>query len=454
MRKLLAIAVREYRAMVVTKAFLLSITLMPILMFGGIIVASRMGKMGDVSDRRIVVADGTGGELFAELEAKCANRNAMIEAAAKAPAKGDEDSKLQSRYVLQRYEKDVLGNDDRLALSERIRKGEIKAFVEIPADLLVAESPKGASGGQADGAAASAEVRFYAPAAMFSEERGWLEFAINDAVKARRFKELQLDPALVARATAQVPVVGRGLVKELSDGRVSGGGDGKNLSSVFLPFGFMMLMFMVIMLSAQPLMESVMEEKNGRIAEVLLGSVNSFQLMLGKLLGNVAGSLSVVAIYAVGGYAAAAYKGWTDLVPWGLIPWFLIFQILAVLLFSSIFMAVGAAVTQLKEAQSMLLPVWLLMCVPMFVWLQIVREPNGTLAMWLSFFPPSAPLVMVLRLASEEIVPPWQIALSLSLLVAATAAITYLAARIFRVGMLWQGKTPKLTELVRWAWSG
>ena len=375
--------------------------------------------------------------------------------AAKAKAKDEEGSKPQPRYVLERFEKDVLGNAERLALSERVRKGEIKAFVEIPAGLLdAAPSPGDESGSQADASKTSPEVRFYAPAAMFSEERGWLEFAVNDAVKARRLKQLDLDPALVARATAQVPVVGRGLVKELSGGRVGGGGDGRNLSSIFLPFAFMMLMFMVIMLSAQPLMESVMEEKNGRIAEVLLGSVNSFQLMLGKLLGNVAGSLSVVAIYAAGGYAAAAYNGWTDLIPWNLIPWFLVFQILAVLLFSSLFMSVGAAVTQLKEAQSLLLPVWLLMCIPMFVWLQIVREPNGTLAMWLSFFPPSAPLVMVLRLASEEIVPPWQIAVSLSLMVAATAAITYLAARIFRVGMLWQGKTPKLTELARWAWSG
>ena len=137
-------------------------------------------------------------------------------------------------------------------------------------------------------------------------------------------------------------------------------------------------------------------------------------------MGNVAGSLSVVAIYAVGGFAAAVYNGWTDIIPWDLVPWFLVFQVLAVLLFSSIFMAVGAAVTQLKEAQSMLLPVWLLMCMPMFVWLQIVREPNGPLAVGFSLFPPSAPLVMVLRLASEEVVPAWQLALSLVVLVATT----------------------------------
>jgi ABC-2 type transport system permease protein len=197
-----------------------------------------------------------------------------------------------------------------------------------------------------------------------------------------------------------------------------------------------------------------MEEKSGRIAEVLLGSVSSFQLMLGKLLGNVAGSLSVVAIYAAGGYAAAAYNGWSDRIPWDAAPWFLVYQVLAVLLFSSIFMAVGAAVTQLKEAQSMLLPVWLMMCIPMFVWFQIVREPNGSIAVGLSFFPPSTPLVMVVRLAGEEVVPAWQIVATVAVMVASVAAITYLAARIFRIGMLWQGKTPKFSEMLRWAWSG
>jgi ABC-2 type transport system permease protein len=94
------------------------------------------------------------------------------------------------------------------------------------------------------------------------------------------------------------------------------------------------------------------------------------------------------------------------------------------------------------------------MCIPMFVWLQIVREPNGSIATGLSFFPPAAPLVMVLRLGSEEVVPAAQIAGSLALLVAATAACTYLAGRIFRIGILWQGKTPKMGELLRWAWRG
>ena len=439
MRKVWTIAKREYAAMVATKAFLLSIAFMPILMFGGILVATKVEKLGDTSDKTIVIADGTGGELFGDLEKAAESRNAWLTAAAagttEAPTKG-----RGVKYKLQRYTKDELTDTDRLALSERVRNGEIKAFMEIPAGVV-----------EGDGAG---DVRFFSSDAIFSMERNWVDSSINDAIKSRRLAALDVDAEAVKKATATTPVVPRGLLKELSGGRIRGADEKGNMAAMFMPFAFMMLMFLIIMLSAQPLLESAIEEKSGRIAEVLLGSVNTFQLMLGKLLGNVAGSLSAVLIYGAGGYALAAYNGWTDLIPWDLVPWFVVFQILAVLLFSSLFLAVGAAVTQLKEAQALLLPIWLLMCVPMFVWLPIVREPNGPIATWLTFFPPATPLVMVLRLASEEVAPAWQVWGGLAVLVGTTAAITYMAGRVFRIGILWQGKTPKLRELARWAFAG
>jgi ABC-2 type transport system permease protein len=443
MRKVWTIARREYAAMVATKAFLLSISLMPVLMFGSILVASKAEKLGDTSDKTIVIADGTGGELFADLDKAAAARNAWAAApAGDGDQKGDEGGRRGAKYLLQRHPSDELSDEDRLALSDRVRQGQIKAFVEIPSGVLSA------------GTGAAKEVQFFSSDAMFSTERNWLESALNDAVKTRLLAALELDAEAVKRATAPTPVVPRGLLKQLTGGRIRGADKASNMAAMFMPFGFMMLMFLVIMLSAQPLLESAIEEKAGRIAEVLLGSVSSFQLMLGKLLGNVAGSLSAVAIYAAGGYALAAYNGWTDLVPWDLVPWFLVFQVLAVLLFSSLFLAVGAAVTQLKEAQAMLLPIWLLMCTPMFVWLPIVRDPNGPIATAMTFFPPATALVMVLRLGSEEIVPAVQVWGALALLVATTAAVTYMAGRVFRIGILWQGKTPKLREIVRWALAG
>ncbi|MAT72305.1 MAG: hypothetical protein CMJ58_22605 [Planctomycetaceae bacterium] len=438
MRKVWTIARREYLAMVATKAFLMSIALMPVLMFGGMIVAGRLQNVTDTSVKTIVVADGTGGLLYDDLQQA---------AAATAPADGAEPD--SPTYVIERFDADALNDDQRVTLSQRVRRDEIKGFAEIPPGVLnVDEAPS-----------ADAAVKFYAQNPMLSEERRWFENALREAVRKRRIAALDLDAVAVMRATAPVGVAPMGLVSQADLDKPDSAADqadkqGRNMAAIFVPAGFMMLMFMVILMSAQPLLESVMEEKAGRIAEVLLGSVSTTQLMFGKLLGNVAGSLTVVAIYGAGVATAVVYKGWGDIVPLDMAPWFVLYQILAVLLFSSIFMAIGAAVNQLKEAQSLLLPVWVMVASPMFTWLQIVREPNGALARGMTFFPPATPLVSVLRLASGADVPMWQIVGSLVLLVATTAACIFVAGRIFRIGLLRQGKTPKLTELVAWAWRG
>jgi ABC-2 type transport system permease protein len=226
------------------------------------------------------------------------------------------------------------------------------------------------------------------------------------------------------------------------------------LADIFLPMGIMMLMFMVIFMAAQPMLESVLEEKSQRIAEVLLGSVSPFQLMSGKLIGTVSGSLTIFGIYSVGLYFISSNRGWLANIPMELLPWFIVYQALGVVFYASIFMAVGSSVSQLKEAQSMLLPVWLVLMIPMFVWLLIIRDPNGALARWLSLFPPCASTTMVLRLATGQTVPTWQIILSLLLLIVTTLAVIVIAGRIFRVGILWQGKVPRLGEVLRWALRG
>lgn len=450
MRKVWTIACREYEAMVATKAFLFSITLMPILMFGGIVVANRLKGVQDSDDKVILVVDGTGGILFQDLQQAADSRNALLQADETDAPLGSSAGRATSpqasgpKYVLRLHPTSALVDADRLALSDQIRNDEIEAFVEIPNDVLSDDVTT----------RAEVQVKFHSQNAVLSEQRRWLDQAINDSVRVRRFGAMNIGPDEVRSASIPVAVAAQGLYKKAADGTIRGAGEDRELVGIFLPFGIMMLMFMVIFLSAQPMLESVLEEKSERIAEVLLGATSPFQLLLGKLVGNVAGSLSVVAIYAVGGYLAAMYNGWTDLIPLAVVPWFLVFQILAVLLYSSIFMAVGAAVSQLKEAQSMLLPVWLLLACPMFVWLQVVREPNGTIATWLSFFPPATPMLMVVRLASESVIPIWQPVCGLVLLIVTTLFGVIVAGRIFRIGILWQGKSPQFRELIRWALSG
>ena len=119
-----------------------------------------------------------------------------------------------------------------------------------------------------------------------------------------------------------------------------------------------------------------------------------------------------------------------------LIPWFIIFQLLGVLFFSSIFLTVGASISELKEAQGLLMPIWLVMLAPMMIWIVVLRDPNGAVAVGMSLFPPSAPLMMMLRLASGQTIPWWQPPVSAGILVAATILVVMGAGRIYRASLL------------------
>ena len=197
-----------------------------------------------------------------------------------------------------------------------------------------------------------------------------------------------------------------------------------------------------------------MEEKIQRIAEVLLGSVRPFQLMMGKLLGIVGVSLTLVAVYLAGAYWAAERFDFADLIPVDLLVWFLVYQVLSVLMYGSLFIAVGAACTDTKETQTMLLPVMLLACLPMFVMANVIREPNSSFALGASLFPFATPMLMIARQAVPPGIPVWQPVVGVVLVLATTLLCVYAAGRIFRVGILMQGKGARFSQLFQWVFRG
>jgi ABC-type Na+ efflux pump permease subunit len=468
MQKILTIARREYQSMVATKAFVFGMAMMPVLMLAGTWLPQLLKKMERAETRTIAIVDGTG-KLFEGLKLAAEQRNTlltMMEQQESAPTSGGEgtgpapttDQAEQRRarramgleeihrYALEQVPADGFDDEGRLALSERIRSKELYAFVEIPAGVLEPQpiDPSNPASLQLPA------VTYIAEDAALSDARRWAETSLNQMIKASRMAAAGVPPAALVELERKAPVRSSGLFSRGDDGTIRSEEKPDELTSIFLPMGIMMLMFMIIMMSAQPMLESVLEEKSLRIAEVLLGSANAKQLMTGKLLGNVAGSLTVFALYALGGLVVARWRGYADSIPFHIMPWFVVYQLLAVLMFSSAFMAIAAAVTQLREAQSLLLPVWLVMLLPMFVWMNVIREPNSVLATTLSFFPPSTPMMMTLRLATGASLPLWQILLSVVVLVLATAAGVIAASRIYRIGILWQGKAPKISELMGW----
>ena len=444
MTKIFTIAVREYRAMVGTKAFMISIIMMPILMFAGVIAMELFKDVGQAKERKLAIIDHSG-EFYELLEAAADARSKALDSLAS--SEQDESTPslpgvVEEKYLLEKVSAADVDDAKRFELSQRIRNQDLYAFVEIPADVLKLTD-------QANNA-----VKFYAEDSSISLARGWVTKVISNAGKDKRLRESGFEPEqleALRKYDQPVLVVGRGLTKKSVAGKFLESDERNVMQTLFLPMGIMLMMFMVIFMASQPMLESVLEEKSQRIAEVLLGSANPFQLMMGKLLGTVAGSLTIFAIYVVGVFLIAVYRNWTDHIPFEIIPWFVVFQIAGVFFYASIFMAVGSSVSQLKEAQSLLLPVWMLLMAPLFVWLMIVRDPQGPLALAMSFFPPTAPTTMVLRLATGQTIAIWQPIIALLVTMLGTALMVTLAGRIFRVGILWQGKTPKIGEILKWA---
>jgi ABC-2 type transport system permease protein len=136
------------------------------------------------------------------------------------------------------------------------------------------------------------------------------------------------------------------------------------------------------------------------------------------------------------------------------ILWFLFFTILGTLMYGAMFVAAGAAVTNIKEAQTIVMPVMLLIVLPISLVGQMIQDPSGPLAMVGSFFPFSAPMIMTARIAIPPGVPLWQTLLSAVITVLSTVALVWAAGRIFRVGILMQGQGARFTEMAKWVFRG
>jgi ABC-2 type transport system permease protein len=140
-----------------------------------------------------------------------------------------------------------------------------------------------------------------------------------------------------------------------------------------------------------------------------------------------------------------------DLVPIGHLLLLLTYFVMAYFMIAAMLAAVGGSVSELRDAQSLVGPVMLVLMLPLLLWMPISENPNGLLATVASFLPPLIPFVMILRTTgSAEPIAAWQIALSIVVGAAATVGMVWAAARVFRVGILMQGKPPTPLELLRW----
>jgi ABC-type Na+ efflux pump permease subunit len=282
-----------------------------------------------------------------------------------------------------------------------------------------------------------------------------MEPVINEVVLLGRFRHAGLPVQGVQKLVAHVPVTFRGLAKRNpKTGQIEDAPVQSRAIAVGVPAVLVMLMFMMVMVGATPLMQGVVEEKAMRIAEVLLASLKPFELMLGKLVGMVGVSLTLSLVYLGGAYWLAQRYGFAEYLPGDLLAYFICFQVLAVLMYGSLFVAIGAACTDVRETQTMLLPVLLVMVFPLFFMGYVIQNPDSALATGLSLFPLATPMLMTLRHGIPPGVPWWQSAMGMGIVILATLLCVWVAGRVFRVGILSQGKGASFRDMMRWVIHG
>ncbi len=283
-----------------------------------------------------------------------------------------------------------------------------------------------------------------------------IERNLTQLVFATRLERQGVNPTVVTKA--RLPVA-------LGTQKIAGGRTTKESTAQSFSLAYFMaiILYTAILIYGINVMSSVLEEKTTRVVEVLVSSLRPFQLMLGKLIGVGAVSIFQFLIWAVsaryllstrrhlggGGGGDAGQVFQIPHVTLATAAVFVAYFLGGFFLYSAMFAAVGAISSNEQEARQTQQPVSVLLMVSFFAMFAMINDPNSPLAVTLSLIPFSAPIAMPVRWAAGSL-PVAEVVLSLGILFASIALVTWVASRIYRVGILMTGKRPNLKELVRW----
>jgi ABC-type Na+ efflux pump permease subunit len=438
MRKIFVIALREYKAAVKTKSFIISLILLPVLMGGSLAVSILTEDNVDTDDKNYVVIDHSG--LFAEAiqqSVKYRNESEIF--------KEGTQEKIKPAYFVAFVNPDPVDPfKQKLDLSERVKSKELNGFFEIGSSVLHPDNDPG-----------NAFVRYYSESGFLDETRNWFANPINNHMRKLRLEAMHLSADSTKELFNWTNIEDLGLLKvDEASGNIQDAEKSNPIRSLLIPYILVMLMFMLGIMGSTPLITAVMEEKMEKIAEVLLASVTPAQFMAGKVLGSTCVSLTTAAIYIAAGMITASQLGYANLIPYNLVVWFFIYLIFFLIMMGSLFTALGAACNDNKDAQNVSFPAMMPMILPLFVLMPVLKNPIGGLATWLSLFPPFTPMLMITRMATPVTIPVWQPIAGLLGVFLFTSFAVWAGSRIFRAGILMQGQKPTLKNLTKYIFKG
>ena len=420
MKKIFAVIKREYLQIVKTKGFIISTVLAPVIMIAFIAVPVLLSVKSTGEKKTIAVVDMTG-QVFQEFDRTLAEYKMKDES---------------RRYTVQEFRPTADISGLRSLLSQRVLANEFSAYIFIPDSIL--------SGGEAE---------FVSQHVSDFDEIKRLSESLNRVVVGLRLTKEGLDPK---RVSDYMKHVGLKTIK------VTPQGEKEDVGGTFaMAYVLVLLIYMTLIFYGSIILRGVIEEKSNRVVEVVLSSLKPFELMMGKILGIGAVGLTQYAVWALIGLVMSQYgmSMVTSLVPaasgikFAIPPYiffyFVVFFILGYFLYGTLYAAVASTVNNEKEAQQMLMPITMFLVLPILLMTMVIKNPSGSTSVILSLIPFFAPIIMFMRIC--VLMPPaWQVALSIGLLGLTVVAMVWLAAKIYRIGILMYGKKPSLPEIVKW----
>jgi ABC-2 type transport system permease protein len=435
MNKILVVLRREFNARVRTKAFIISTVLLPVMIVAISLVPALLSRSGNRT-MRLAIVDNTGGPVGASVE--------MALAAQKLAG----DSVSVRRYDVRRVEATS-------ATIDRVRDSLVGRT-----GLNRDREPQTLDGVLVLGATTltDGKLEYLGSNTSGFEEMGRIEGTITKVLMSTRLEQAGINPAIMA--SAMVPADMKTV--KVSNGKATGESGVASFAIAYF-MGFMLYLTMIVY--GQQTLTSVIEEKTSRIMEVLVSSLRPFQMLLGKILGVGATGLLQLSIWAgtvflvtsqrvflahLFGVSADAMQQLPipSMAP-DLLVVFLAYFVLGFLLYGSLYAAIGSMFNAIQEAQQVAMFVQMVILVGYLALFAVIKDPTGSLGVTMSMIPFFSPFVMPARW-SLTTVPPFELAVSLGLSVAALLAVTWFAGRIYRTGILMYGKKPSLMEALRW----
>jgi ABC-2 type transport system permease protein len=439
MKKFFAVVKREYVQRVRTKFFVVATILGPLVMAGFGVVPALMFGIKSGGPTRLAVVDETGKmyeRVAKELQSDRGRRGQSQPEKSEEPPGLNNDPKerakqngnmIQGSFAVEEVKLDGRSVDDvRKDLDARVSRKEIEGYIILPPDLLQTGQPEFSARNAAD---------------LFTQSK--VENSINRALRSQRMVENGIDEKKIEKMSQPVSLKTTG----------AGGKESKGESSFYLVFGLGLLIYMSVLLYGQFVLGAVIEEKETRIAEILFSSMRSFPLMMGKLIGVSLVALTQLGIWAVAFLSFSAWLAGSSFtlphIPPMVFVYFVLFFLMGYFIYATFYAVVGSMVTTTQEGGQLALPIVLMLVMGFYLSFNVIRSPNSSLAFWASMFPFFAPITMLVRIVTET--PPlWQILLSLGIGVVTVVGMMWVAARIYRVGMLMYGKKASIPEVLRW----